>query len=573
MTWGLNKGFDFSDEGYNMLSFLQKQEDLVKNRPIYFILSKLTCLMNPGIIFWRVLRLLMIIVSSFIFGFGFIKWVKSVIKNILPLHFFYPVTGIATLMNYTIGYQVLSYNSLTLVCIQIISGLFLWFLSIDANICSFSFKKKLLMFVIGCILFILFLVKFPTSIIMLLTISFLTIIYCWGRTKTYFSNIVLLFAGVFFSSMLIAFIGIYPVELYKNIVNSINLIPDHDLGHLLSFYRDDISYNFSNQMFFRFPILIISPFILLLLLRNSYNNFFIIFISFTLIYIGSKIFHIDNQKSWITYFGNESELYRMMLLFFFILIIVISFDKHSRNIYLFSIKDLKSFIIGVILLICIPFIGSIGTNSLLSYHITMFVFPWIIMFLLMLLILFSKIPNTNILFKIFVVLFLTIVSMQIITGFVYSPYRLRPLTEQKFAVPDIPRKNAILFDYETSVFIKSIISNLKTNNMQIKNQPIISLYSYPGLVYLLGGYSPGAPWYIDIGYKNNEKINCLFIQSSHMKNLKNTIFIVDNNYPLQEEFLNCLTSKDIFFKQNYKIIDSIQRPHDKGKVYLYVPVK
>src|ERR1035437_4112999 len=101
IVWGLNKGFDFTDEGFNMLSFSKNQEDVWNFRPIYPLLCKLAGAFDPGILFFRILRLILLLLSSFIFSYGFIAWCRSTINYsyLSSFNFFYPVIFLSPRMS------------------------------------------------------------------------------------------------------------------------------------------------------------------------------------------------------------------------------------------------------------------------------------------------------------------------------------------------------------------------------------------------------------------------------------------------------------------------------------------
>ena len=73
VLWGLNKGFDFTDEGLYILTLTEPSQSLP-----YFkygvILKGLFGWLKPGIVFYRSLRLVLTLVLGLLLGNSFIAW-------------------------------------------------------------------------------------------------------------------------------------------------------------------------------------------------------------------------------------------------------------------------------------------------------------------------------------------------------------------------------------------------------------------------------------------------------------------------------------------------------------------
>jgi len=151
-----------------------------------------------------------------------------------------------------------------------------------------------------------------------------------------------------------------------------------------------------------------------------------------------------------------------------------------------------------------------------------------------------------------------------------SPYRIRPLKEQKYYVPELSKAKKIRFDYETASFIKNAIE-IFNNKIQFSSERmIINLYNFPELTYLLGGTSPGYPWYANPKYKNNDFINCHYINFSNKEKFRTAIILQESSYPITQDFIACLMRHDVLFPDDYMLIDSLAKPKDIGYIYIYM---
>lgn len=69
LVWGMDKGFDFSDEGFSMLSLTKGQEQGIEIRPFFVLFQKLFSVFSPGVVFYRLLRLILLLTGTRSFFF------------------------------------------------------------------------------------------------------------------------------------------------------------------------------------------------------------------------------------------------------------------------------------------------------------------------------------------------------------------------------------------------------------------------------------------------------------------------------------------------------------------------
>lgn len=575
IVWGADKSFDLSDEGFTMLMYNPNQEWISRTNPFFYMVGNFFNTFHPDIFFFRILRLILLIFSSFVFSFGFIRWIKHAFNHLpsYSLNFFYPLIGLSTLLSYTFGYQALSYNSLTLFFTQIIFGLFLVGSTKMQRDNLYDRKLLLLQILIGINLCFLFLVKFPSSIlsfmIMIVVLSLNSFHYKKNIafSSLFIFNILLSAAITFF---LLYFIGIQPLDYIKSILNSDKTIPGHDIYKLLLYNIDDYYGNFLKFMIVHLYKVYGAALILWLLFRNGFYKMSIAAAFLLLYFMVSYIIDLQYYKAGMTYLYSASGAYRMlgvMILLFTILLIV---DKKSREKLGIQSNNFYSLMVAFIILYSLPFTCSLGTNVAISIHVIQFCYSWVALFALFLMLIFKH-KTFDFIFKSFLMIILITAASQIVNAFIDNPYRVAPLTEQKHKVKGLIKGDNIKFDIKTASFLESIVSILKKKHQSTKDRPIIVLYNYPGLTYLLGGLSPGAPWYTGPGYENYDEFDCRFFRSSKMNNLKNSLFLIESNYTVSSTFTECLKEKGVDFNNNYILADSVKTPFENGSIYLYIP--
>ncbi len=75
------------------------------------------------------------------------------------------------------------------------------------------------------------------------------------------------------------------------------------------------------------------------------------------------------------------------------------------------------------------------------------------------------------------------------------------LNEETKTVRVGPRSESMVFGAKTGGMISRVKSVLKEHGFE-KEGPIFAFYDFPGLVFLVGGTSPGATWYMSPGYEH-----------------------------------------------------------------------
>jgi hypothetical protein len=578
IIWGMNKGFDLSDEGFNMLLFTHGQECAIKYMPFYSIFNNIFQGFKPGILFYRMLRLGLLLLSSTIFYWGFKQWIQYTLKvdfKVTSFYILYPIICISTLMSYSIFYQTLSYNSLNLVLTQLTVGFFLLYLSEPFNIIKNRKRRWIFLFIVSFLAGTILLIKFTTALLVLSIIILILIIEIIGsenNKKENAINIITSFiSGFIFYCILTTIIGYSPVKIIQGIITSLPYIPGHGVIDLLKMYCNDLVVNFILIVLYH-PVYFVGPVILWWGFGRIPPGLNILIIGLTVFFIIADVLTNHFYKAGMTNLYSASAFYRLLLLFSFIFIILVLLFKRTRLIINETVKEKNNFYAGLFLLVAFPILCSFGTDGVLSVNITQNIFSWGLIFLLIILIILSKEKHGKAVFLAISLLLICNSVSQIYSGYIKSPYRLNgSLYEQQYKVPELARSNNILFDLKTAYFLKKTVTLFNDKIQYSDEQPIINLYNYPGLTYLLGGVSPGQPWYWPPAYENNDFINCYYLSKSEMKNLENTIIILESSFTVTKTFRNGLLTKGIVFPDNYKLIDSIAKPFGAGKLFVYSP--
>lgn len=573
LVWGMNKGFDFSDEGFSMLSLTKDQEQGMEIMPVYRILQKSFSVFNPGVVFYRLLRIILLLTGTAIFVTGLIAYLRKMVPEVTWPAFFitYPVAVLCGLINYSIFYQSISYNSLTFIMMLIAAGNLLQSQSFSD---STSLKgKRLFLLVAGLSCGILFLIKLSSGI--LFSAASLAMLFTRlpekEKLKSLLETIIIFFSGFTLSLLLLYVAGYSPMEFAANIRIATSILPGHQSFQLLEVYRDDLQKNFLKVVSYHKAFLFI-PVLLWLLYRFAFTRLFITVSAFCSILLIKKFIDHDWYKSGMEGMSSASIIYILLMWAFLVFLFFESMAFLIKQKNRSSPPGLMRLCPLFLLLLFSPFAASAGTNNPFSIHITQFLFFWMILFLLIIEIVAGKNIRYQIFRPLFALILLIIVCSQFLFGFILSPYRLNHgLNQQTLKLTVRSNAGSVSVDKSAYGFTNAIMGILKHHGYHNGNFHALSLFSYPGLVYLTGASSPGAAWYFGDGYQGNEKANCFMISKTKITDLRRTVIFLDSNKPVSTEFSECLKNKGILFPENYFCADSVILPDSSGYLKIYFP--
>lgn len=166
------RGFDFSDEALYLMGYRFPGEVKIFCTFFFQWVGNLPGIGSAGILELRILRLILHLLSAFVFSAGFYFWFKNKIpkQSTSPGFILLLVSNMAySLLSYSIFPQSLSYNSLTLIFLQFSVGV----------ICFLKGGVKhqttglLLIFSMGFLVASLFLIKATSGILFFLLLPFL----------------------------------------------------------------------------------------------------------------------------------------------------------------------------------------------------------------------------------------------------------------------------------------------------------------------------------------------------------------------------------------------------------------
>ena len=574
MLWGLDRGFDVTDEGYNLLGLLPGQEKQTIYTALQFVLLSRLFGWVDGLIQSRVLSLVLTSLSALVFAWGLMHMLRRLYPRRVVL------SGFATaawLLGSSFFYNValsltFSYNVFINAGMLLTAGLALYAFSIS-DLPTGVRRLRWSWAAVGALLLMATFVK-PTAAV-LLTLLYLAggVGFGVGSSRGFFKNQ----AGPLLLGALVglAFLhfGLNAVQPVLQTLNQgVALHPSHQPQDLLNGLWRDAKDLVKALIPFIGLILGVTLFAAGVAFSKKAQTAWAGRVGWIFIALlglasawGSPLFHE-------AILGRTTKRVPLLLVLLVILLLLaaavgpglISRLKLSMRPRLSAAGgELEKLVVAGILL-CLPLAAAFGTNNLLMWQLWLHVTPW----LALLLLLFQETQLARWSWAVgWVVLAFTAAwfwSQWVVTYFVW-PYRLvdNRVTNSEPLNVRSARLNGIKVDARTKAHLEGLDQIIAGSKFQ-KGDGVIALYNMPGLVYLFEGYSPGDPWYLD----DDSWYNTLLDSMLHSKLARKSQYLVTNQF-LSPELETFLTNSEIDFPDSYRQLGRLTNPIRIWDVTIY----
>lgn len=540
LLYSVNKGYDFSDESCFLLNLNNPEKYLGGIYNYHLIFLHFFGFLPKSIILFRVYGILILLFGTVILFFGLRKFINSNHVNIqfrsLDL---FNLAFVSSFLFFFINIYTVNNNILSQFFLLVVSSILLYFASLE--FLNFSLKNIFLIIILSIVSVLFFFNKFSTAIVLIfITISVFIGLFYKNYKKSLF-KLLLLFV---FSSLLMLKYYFTFIQSYESwcflFKKELSILSDHKPSYLLNQYFIQIIsflFFFVKYYFWIFCYPIIYYLIFKKIIKVSkYLSVFLQF-TFILIYLLSLYYFKYYESTLRMGPFNHAFIYLINVCLFFILYLI----DQKKNI---KSKD----VLLIVFLFLLPFVGSIGTANNLFLNALFHGFSWLILVVFFV----SKISMFKKLNLFFLSILISITSSQTISGIIQYPYysfsfnygNKTNLLDENQKVNGIPLLKDLYVNHKSKVFLE------KLNAIFIKHKlhktPIICYY-YPGIPFLMNGYSPGPNYYFSTerDAKGYSYVN------------GNPPPVIIEHKPISVDLIKVLESKNINFPSDYSLVDSI----------------
>jgi len=587
-----NQGFDLTDEGFYLLAITTPQDVIAWPSSFYIYLQPIFTLLNHDIGNFRFVGILAIVISTVFFAHGLIRFYEKHtlgFKHSQHITSLYPFLAIGGLVYYQYALPTPSYNLINATFTY--SALGFYFLALNKKQHT---QSSILLFVSSLLIGANFQNKFSSSIavLILLTISY----FMWLK----FTHLIALIEFVpmilgFISGLLLFFLFFQPPDEWWNtfargyFFQTTFYVAEHSPANRINalIFEVYLSLKESLKSSALIHLLIFTAGISYLLLSRRNQHLFQAFNRFNLKQIlAISIFSCLTFLAIIrqAYLGGYSPFHGWLFLGksheFFVLVLLVllhvtAWVLISKRITFQSInlKELQTSFFAFGVLFFTPFVAMLGSGNAIASGLKFVFAPWYgAVFLLSLHL--SRLLEMRWIHTLLITLLSLLTLIQTIAGFTLFPYGMDVgISDQNIPISlntTIDSSN-LLIDKQTSVVIESIREAAYDNGFNIGDD-ILAFHNLPGIVYALGGRSPGYQWYQSHTPTSKVAIEAI-LNLTPRERIQHAIILRTTNsidyFPNLKEF-------GISFPQDYKLVGEWRLDRKwiaSPSIQMWVPIK
>ena len=525
-----NKGFDLTDEGCYMLWYKYPEAD---PHPFYYF-HKLVLGFFP-FIDWNIVSLRVLKMASDISVAGIVALAvyRNLPGNLKHLRSGLFLIGMAGLGYYSLMFSRIFYEGDMSYLFTVCS------LSLPLLFIQPRYRGKLWVGLLlsGFVIGLLFFNKFSSAIISLLLVLAITLYFTRKASAVLvvFGGIAIGIAAFFLAT------GYQPAAWYQEYLDGYRYVIQ-PLGYnpfqLLLFYAID------GLILLALALL---PFGLFVLLRRfflkkqwwkyQYLVFTIVVAAFFVLYYG-LLPHIYSDA----HYHHHSLLFQY---WYAPMVSVVLFMLYMGRHH----KPSKEEVTLLLSLLLMPFVTLVGTGTSFSTAASAYLIPWYAVLGWLVLMHYRR-------QWLLAICFTVALSVGAFWYFHWqAPFRLITDMASQQTMLKAPNEH-ILVDEPLAKLVSEAQLILQRANIP-PGYPMVALHNLPGLVYLLGGYSPITPWYFEVGWLNQPELNarqnaanCTHISRIKLFENRMPVFII-NSYVLPT-VQPCLEENGYYLSQNYE---------------------
>ena len=564
LLWALNKGFDLSDEGYYLMCLKYPSEYLISNQWGNSVIGALTSWLNPGIITFRTLRLVLTGLSTTYLAYHLNLFIKEqfedkgILSNFLIV-FCFVLSGSA--LSYALYPATISYNSLTVILLQIIVGQFFFLVnSTEVN----TSRDNLVCAGIGVALMLLTIAKFSSGLVMSFVVLFtinIRHVLLNNSYKDVARDAFFLVVGFSLTALIVSMLDVSVLSRFSLILEEMQYHNGGEMFEYINGYYTSTRNAIAEVRDLFWWVIVI--FFCTGLLSRWDKHIAINWVQETV--ISFSFLYLFYRTIELQYFSKISEMinpYIIISLSVWALLFGTAIGKASFYRFSNHSRKLAKYLLVCTLLMGVPLIGTVGTNNLLTVQSVLYLFAITVMLFLNVKA-YSVLSKNRISQYTILIVLLTLTGMHLFTGMVNHPYRQsQSLNTLTHILPNYHVK----IDDRGYNYFTSIKKVLDDNVLLEDNHPMVDATTTPGLIYLLNGKSPGSVW-------NRSRLIPLYskrILESKMEKLDKTILFIPTN-GIDPLFVSTLNAKGINYPETYVSIGTIKHYLRGYSVSIFVP--
>lgn len=557
--WALNKGFDITDEGFYLLSYGYPSEYTSNTTSFHLFVSKILPAPKVSIIGYRVASLVVVLFSAGVFSWGLRRWVAARLGAVIPWSWVLPLLVIGSMLQYAVSARPINYNGLNSLAIAFFASAVLYYLAASSRAASAGLVGG------GLAMGLDAFVKLSSSGIVLAS-GALVLIFSLAPPLQ-FKVVVrpLLLIGIGF----LAGIGIFALFIlplpvwYQGFHHETEIL-------LKGMYNPSLLLRYLSDAYPVFRTLVY-PFGIVAALAGAWvyyqarglNKFWqhlaILTAALALLFFEAyrtglyKNTHLNYNRSSVWLLGPIVVAGAMLLA---------ARMCYGRQLPLGEGNSSWRLWLVPLWLLVLPFAAALGTVNKIFNNAMLDAMYWVALLVVLHQLLPPPVRYLRGARLALLVLPAMAVAEQTTYGMLWAPYlQLENMFGQHTPITiGAPLKSAeLLVDAPSAAFIQGIGTAMRGAGFHAGG-PILSLYDAPGLVYALGGISPGNAWYP--GFEHQDIRNCDALDKTRLD--LHRAFLLVNQKP-SSLIIACMAEHGLHFPADYVLIHQAMSPFSRSQ--------
>ena len=566
IIWSLDRGLDITDESLSLLAYLHPDEYPTTLSMYHVIAGRVTGWMHPTVLGYRWLTLALTVLAALVFTYGFCQWLRRCFgaepnKGVNPT-LVLPFLLVGHLAPYGLGIRTLAYNSLNNAFLFSASGMLLLVLSQAPQRGIQPITVATSLFIVGVLSALDFFVKFPTASIMFSGALMLIVLHMRRLPLREIAIAVGILTLGAVTGLAAYSAGVQSLSRslsnYRAEIQGVSAA-GHNPSSILRSYAQDAGSLVQVLIYHFSPAFLLSFVIARCYARGwhrttSRNRYLVsALLAVTLVFTGYKVYALDILDS--PYFNRSVTFYAYVIIICFEIIILAATYHSATPVEAWGqvARRRSDALLGIALLAALPFVGAIGTVNSIFLNAMLGIGGWFALVLVLGLLIEIRTQSR---LALFVCIFLPTCfgAAQIAYGTVWKPYLLAaPLLDQTVALQQPASVAGLKVDAATAEFIAELRSMLHRGSFR-QNDYILALYNAPGLVYLMGGVSPGTPTY----FENEHARNCRALKTAAFDN--RAVFVLATR-EVAPQTVACMQGAGLLFPDAFVELGRIYNPY------------
>ena len=557
--WALRKGFDITDEGFYLLSYAYPAEYAFSTTSFHLFISKILPPQQVSIIGYRVASLVVAMLSASIFSWGLRRWVAVWLGAIIPWSWVLPLLIIGSMLQYAVSARPINYNGLNSLAIAFFASSVLCYLAAPSRTASAG------LVVGGMSIGLDAFVKLSSSGVVLASGALVLILSLVPPLQ--FKTVVrpLLLIGIGFLAGIVVFsLFILPLPVwYQGFRHETEILLKgmYNSGLLLRYARD--AYPVFRTLAYPFGIVAALAGAWVYYQSRGLNRLWqhLAILGAALALLAFEAYRTGLYKNTHLNYNRSSVWLLGPMLMAGTMLLAARLRYGPQQFEFMGASNWRVWLVPLWLLV-LPFAAALGTVNHIFNNAMLDAMYW----LAVLLLLHQLLPPPVRYLRGTRLALLTLpalaVAEQTAYGILWAPYlQLENMFEQHTPLMvGAPLKPAqLLVDAPSAAFIQGIGTAMRRAGFQAGG-PILSLYDAPGLVYALGGISPGNAWYPGFGHQDIR--NCDALDKTHLELRRAFLLVNQKPSPLIRA---CMVDHGLHFPADYILIHQAMSPFSRSQ--------